>query len=211
MAKQLVPWFLALCALPAATQAAVLLDENFNELTPQNNAVSVGALEAVAGLPDSVDIVSGAECAPPESGNCVQMNGQGFGRLQSRLVFQPGQYFLSFDLIGSSVVTNTTVSLGDARLVFKLQPGDTTSGIVKNELVTVDSIGSPRLFIASNTFGAVGALLDNVVVSTTPVGVGVPEPATLGLLALGIAGLGLAGRRKRWPPSCTSRQHPASA
>jgi len=196
MTRQLVPCFLILCALPAASQAAILLDENFNELKPQNNAVDLGELKAVAGVPDSVDIVSGAECPAPESGNCVELNGAGFGRLESKITVSPGKYFLSFDLINApGVTTNTTVSLGDTRLAIKLGPGDTTD-IVLNQLVTVDTIGSPRLFIASNTFGRVGALLDNVIISTTPL-VGAPEPATFGLLALGIAGAGLCARRRR--------------
>jgi len=200
MAKQLVPWFLALCALPAASQADVLLDENFNELTPENNAVDVGAFKAQFGLSSSVDIVSGAECPAPASGNCVQLNGSGppmrFGVLQSKMSFSPGTYFVSFDLINpSDIATSATVTLGETRELFQLPAHDETTGVVKNADFTVGSIGSPQLVISSGGFN-IGAILDNVIVSTTPVGVGVPEPATLGLLALGIAGVGFATRRR---------------
>jgi len=197
MAKQLLPWFLVLCALPAATQATILLDENFNELTPQNNAVSVGAFAALTGSP--VDIVSGAQCPAPASGVCVQLDGSGPpavpGRIQSRMMFPAGTYFVSFDLVSpSGVTTNSTVSLGNTRLSEVLGPGD--DAIVKNQQFTVVGSTLNQLLIASNTL-PVGAVLDNVIVSTTPIGAGVPEPATLGLLALGIAGVGFATRRRR--------------
>jgi len=195
MAKQLLLWLVALCALPAATQATILLNENFDELTPQNNAVSVGAFAALTGSP--VDIVSGAQCPAPASGVCVQLDGSGPpavpGRIQSRMTFAPGTYFVSFDLVSpSGVTTNSTVSLGSTRLPEILGPGD--SAIVKNQPFTVGSTLN-QLFIASNTL-PVGAVLDNVIVSTTPIGVGVPEPATWGLLALGIAAVGVATRRR---------------
>ena len=97
----------ALASTPG--QAAVLLSENFDELTPVLATTSAGAFHTINGT--NVDIVGdglfGSLCASPASGNCVDMDGSGGnsqGQLQSNtaLTLTPGTtYFLSFDLIGS--------------------------------------------------------------------------------------------------------------
>jgi hypothetical protein len=111
-----------LCALPAA-HAATILSENFNELTDQLSATSVGAFQAMGGT--NVDIVGPGNgfaglCASPESGSCVDMDGsggasQGILQTVSAILLLPAiDYFLSFDLIGSQrgTTASTTVTLG---------------------------------------------------------------------------------------------------
>ncbi len=85
--------------------AAVLLDENFDELSSGADLTSVGQFQAVAG---NVDIAGPTYfpylCAGPTSGSCVDLNGGSQGTLQSvsAVTLQPGvNYYLSFDLIGS--------------------------------------------------------------------------------------------------------------
>lgn len=95
--------------LPAIGRAAVLLSENFDELTLALAVTDVGAFNAVDGT--NVDIVGGGVfgylCVSPESGNCVDMdgsNGNPQGILQSKTAttLDAGvTYLLSFDLIGS--------------------------------------------------------------------------------------------------------------
>lgn len=197
---------LVLCVLPAAAHATTLLDENFNELTPQLTATSVGAFSAINGT--NVDIVGGglfgSLCVAPEAGNCVDMNGtggnpQGVLRSNSSFTLQPGvDYFLSFDLIGSQrgVTASTTVSFGPYSQTFDLASSDVTSGIVTNHLITVSAPTTTFLSFSSNIPGDEGTLLDNVkITSGTPVST--PEPATLGLLGLGCAAAALAGRKRR--------------
>ena len=70
----------------------------------------------------NVDIVGNPGAFPlcngPESGNCTDMNGSGGnlqGQLQSTMVFGPGSYLLSFDLIGDQRGSraSVTVTLGN--------------------------------------------------------------------------------------------------
>jgi hypothetical protein len=206
--KQLISGVVALCALPAAGWAGTtLLNENSNELTPGLTQTSVGVFSAINGT--NIDIVGGAVfgslCVAPEAVNCVDLDGsggksQGILQTKSPFTLQPGvNYSLSFDLIGSQrgLTTSTTVNFGPYSQTFILTSGNDTSGVVSNALVTVTVPTSAFLTVASNTPGNVGALLDDVLVtSSSPVTTGVPEPATLGLLVLGLAGIGFA-RRKR--------------
>jgi hypothetical protein len=151
----------------------VLLNENFDELTPAFTQTSVGAFSAINGT--NVDIYTPAgyanPCNGPESGHCVDMNGTGGnpqGQLQSNQVFQPGDYLLSFDLIGSERQTtaSVTVSMGDYNHTFTLTPQDFTSGIVTNVPVTVTT-PTHLLFTGDPNTGVIGLFLDNVVVKTT--------------------------------------------
>ena len=204
--KHLFPGLLALCALPAA-QGATLLTENFNELTPVLTATSVGAFSAINGT--NVDIVGGglfgSLCVAPEAGNCIDMDGSGGnsqGVLRSNTAFtlQPGvNYYLSYDLTGSQRgnTASTTVSFGPYSKTFALASGDDTSGIVSDALITVSKTTTAFLSFSSNTPGDVGNLLDNVVITSSSPVTGAPEPATLALLALGFAGVGLTRRKRR--------------
>jgi hypothetical protein len=173
------------------------INENFDELTPTLNATNLGAFTVTAG---SVDVVGGALfgslCAAPTSGNCVDLNGTTgqLGQISSaNLTLTPGTYVLSFDLIGSQrgVTTTTLVTLGSLyNQAFVLGSSDVTSGIV-NDTFTVGSTTVVPLVFKSTASGNPnqGALLDNVQLTT------VPEPGTLSLLAIGLAGLFLGRKR----------------
>jgi hypothetical protein len=205
MKRKLILAALALSAVPAAGWANnILLDENFNELTPQLAVTSAGAFTAIDGT--NVDIVGGSLfgnlCVAPEAGNCIDLDGsggnaQGVLRSNSYFLLQPGvDYYLSFDLIGSQRgnTTSASVNFGPYSETFTLASGDDTSGIVSNELVTVKVPTITYLTFSSNTPGNVGTVLDNVEVTSRKAGV--PEPGTLGLAALGMAAVGFIRRRR---------------
>ena len=83
----------------------------------------------------------------------------------------------------------TQVSFGPFSHTYDLAANDLTSGLVSMVLsVPKDEI--TRLTFKSLTPGATGAILDDVLVAR------VPEPATLGLMVLGLFGAGFSGRKR---------------
>jgi len=190
---------LSLSFFAASAFGQTVLSENFDELTPQLTATSVGAFSTINGT--NVDIVGGglygSLCVAPESGNCIDMDGSGGnpqGQLQSNSSFAPGTYLLSFDLIGDQrgSTATVTVSFGNYDQTFTLTSGDDTDGIVINQAVTVSGSPSNLLFV-SDTPGDVGLLLDNALI-TSPT----PEPGTAILWLTGMAlVLVMTGKRLR--------------
>lgn len=191
-------WVTAVCALSAPLYGALILNENFDALTPLLTATSAGAFSTINGT--NVDIIGGGTfgslCVAPASGNCIDLNGSfgnPQGQLQSNMQFAAGNYLLSFNLIGSQrgSTAATTVTFGNYNQTFTLASSDVTSGIVTNQLVTLTSPG--YLSFVSGTPGLVGDVLDNVVVSTASV----PEPSSLLLLGPALLAGFLAAARRR--------------
>jgi hypothetical protein len=219
--KSLILGVVALCALPAAGQAqtTTLLRETFDEarLFPMLGATDVGAFETIdnaAGVMTNVDLIGGHLfghlCASPATLNCVDLNGtagrgppgsdpQGILRSKTSFALKPGfVYTLRFVLNGDPAAvfdTSTTVTFAGKASTFNLPPdhrGTSTIEIKPTEPTTT------FITFASNQSGNIGSILDDVFLTSSPISA-VPEPATLGLLVLGLLGGAGAGfaRRKR--------------
>lgn len=197
---------IGLLAFSGRASATTLLNENFDELTPQLAVTSAGAFSAINGT--NVDIVGGALygslCATPESGNCVDLDGsggnpQGVLRSNTAFLLSPGvDYTLSFDLIGSQRgnTTSTTVTFGSYSQTFTLPSSDDTDGIISTS-VSVSTAGSYYLTFTSNTPGDEGTLLDNVSITSSAVSTNTPEPATMALIAGALTAFCAFGRLSR--------------
>ena len=95
--------FTAVLSSSISIQAATILSENFNALTPQLTVTAAGAFSTTGGT--NVDIVGGslfgALCVTPASGNCIDSDGtggssQGILQTTAAITLSPGvSYFLS--------------------------------------------------------------------------------------------------------------------
>jgi hypothetical protein len=194
MSRTLTIYPILFTALTLSATAGTIVSENFDSVTAQLGLTSAGVFQAYNGT--NIDIVGASNgyptlCAGPASGNCLDLDGsggnpQGMIRLINAITLQPGvNYYLSFDLIGSGrgVTTSTSVSFGSYSQDFTLTANDLTSGVVTNQLVTVNAPTMANLVFQSNTPGQIGAVLDNVTItSALAEKTAVPEPGTMGLM-----------------------------
>lgn len=194
----------ALLLMTGVLHADTVFSENFDEVTPGLGLTTAGAFSAINGT--NVDVVGGALfgslCHAPESGNCVDMGGSGGKNpsgnieLTTALNLAPGTYYLSFDLIGSQrdTTTMTTVNFGPYSQSFTLGPEDFISGIVSNQAVVWGGGTIQLQFVDNSPANNIGALLDNISITTSASPV--PEPDSLLLLATGLIGGAGVLRRK---------------
>jgi hypothetical protein len=201
--KSLILGVVTLCALPAAGHAQVLLSENFDALTP-----TAAGFSGPVG-PDFMGAnvqISGTACRAPASGRCLVLQNH-TGTLTSKMVtLDPGiRYTLSFDLVGNGGTANTTTSVATVTLgdkfdhVYTLANGSPVSSTEVTQVITVATPDNVDLeFAGTGTVSrTAGMIVDNVLLTGTPT----PEPATLGLMALGLLGGAVAGFAKRKPKS----------
>jgi hypothetical protein len=210
--KSLILGVVALCALPVAGHAQVLLSENFNGLA-QVTSVSSGPVGTqFTGtnyriLGPGTAPCSGAGITQPGN-HCLVLTGLA-AVSSSTLVSKPvtleagTTYLLSFDAFGNAGTTINSnelkVTLGDdfngsTGMTFMLSNSPVSGGREEFSIMPTSTQSVSLMFSSlSRNIGNNGPVLDNIVLEA-------PEPATLGLLALGLlggAGAGFARRKHR--------------
>ena len=202
----------AACALPIAGQAqtTTLFAENFDSLTPANNVSEAGLFHTIPGLtraPTLVSIVTGSNlCFPFATDNCLDLNSTSgvAGGIQSNMSFmlRPGNtYTLSYVLNGNPGMTRSSqtvmATFGPRTSMSTLNMGDSFRAMVDLR----PSQQSTALITFTSSSSGPGPIVDDVTLTCTGpncAASGIPEPATFGLLALGLlGGAGFAGGRRR--------------
>ena len=201
---------IGVCALSlglvGTAQATVIFSDNFDAENGGVGALNYTGFSNWSVSQGTVDLIgNGFYDFLPGNGLYVDLDGSTnnagiMGHFQS---LAPGDYTLSFDLAGNH--RNSAAELTTVNVAVVLGGGTAANSSIslnQNDPFTTYSLDfsiSPLLnpsFIFVS-FGAasndnIGMLLDNVVLSDR---VGVPEPNTLALLAVGLLGVGFARRK----------------
>ena len=197
--KMLSSFALAVVISTSAQASAIFQDSFDTEGTPGASTLNYSSFANWTVAAGSVDLINsgnyGIDCVG-NTGKCVDLDGstKNAGTLNSNsITLSAGVYSLMFDISGNQRgSTDDALNVTLAGLInesFTLSANDPWQSVVRTFTVAADTTG----FISFNHSGKdnIGIVLDNVSVSA------VPEPGTLALLGLGLAGLGAARRRQK--------------
>ena len=181
----------ALLVFATASQAAVIFSDNFDASISGLNVVPTGWTVTDG----TVDVVGGGFC---QGGLCVDLDGStGNAGVLSRTFALTGGvvYTLSFDISGNKRggSDDVTVLFGSSSLTF-LGLAAATPYATSTLDFTPSADGTFAVSFSNAGGDNIGALLDNVSISTVPA---IPEPGTYALMLTGLAAVGAMARRRR--------------
>jgi hypothetical protein len=190
-----------LLALSHSASADVIFSDNFDSENGGTGALNYTDFDnwTVPSVSGTVDLIgNGYFDFQPGYGLYVDMDGStgNAGTMTSTgISFESGVlYTLSFDLAGNwrnGSTETVTASVGLSGLLAEQEISLTQSTAFTTFTYTFVGDGSTQSIYFEGSGGDnIGMLLDNVSISS------VPEPATLALFGLGLAGFGFARRRK---------------
>ena len=178
-----------------SAQAAPIFSENFNAEAQGLSHPNFAQFNVTAG---SVDVIgTGFHDYFPGHGNYVDLDGtmpglNPAGQITTKTAFAAGDYTLSFLLGGSPTGNPNTVRVTFGN--FSTDIVVATNMPLTLQLLNFTTTGGALSFTNLGVADNLGAILDDV--SLSSVTVGVPEPLTLSLFSLGLAGATILRRRR---------------
>jgi hypothetical protein len=194
---------------PAVAHGAIIFQDNFdadsgasvlNFSALANWTVGGGTIDYIRNGGFGISCVGG-------TGGCLDMDGSSgnAGRITSTAIFNfdvGTTYTLSAQISGNqrggaadSILIGFIDTATSAESFATLSGFNANDPFALREVVFSGFSGTYRLFFEGVGGDNIGVILDNVVFSSNGSSA-VPEPGTLGLLGLGLAGMGLSRRRK---------------
>ena len=186
---------------PGIAQANLIINSGFE--SPDIPTGSFSIFQSIPGwtktFGSGIEIQDNVAGSPFEGGQFVELDANSNSGMEQIITTASGQvYNLSFAFSARPGIPETSNGIDifwDGLLLANVTANGTgllnTDWNVQNFMVTASGLNTSLEFRATGTSDSLGGYLDAVILTAK-----IPEPATLALFGLGLAGLGLMRRRR---------------